>query len=288
MTNEQSSRAAILSEALPHIRKYSKKTVVVKYGGAAMIDNEELKRAVISDIVLLSMSSVRMVVVHGGGPEISDLLKKIGKEPVFINGLRYTDDETMDVVQMVLAGKIGKDLAALAGEFGGKAVSLSGMDGGMMRARKLSDEYGLVGELQQIDPSLINVMLDEGYIPVISTVALGMEDAGPARFNINADTAASALAVALGAERLILLTDVRGILTDPKDEASLITEISVSDIPQLVKRGVITGGMIPKLECCVEAIRRGVSKAVILDGRLPHAILMEMLTDGGVGTMIKA
>lgn len=281
ISREAAARAAILSEALPHIRKYNKKTVVVKYGGAAMT-NESLKRAVISDIVLLSLVSIRMVVVHGGGPEINDLLGKIGKVPKFINGLRYTDEETMDVVQMVLAGKIGKDLAALAGELGGRAVSFSGMDGGLMRATPLSAEYGRVGELTDIDPGLINTALDNGYIPIISTVATGENGA----FNINADTAAGALAVALKAERLILLTDVQGILNDPNDPASLLTELAVPDIPRLIQRGVITGGMIPKLECCVEAIRRGVNRAHILDGRLPHSILIEMLTDGGVGTMI--
>lgn len=284
---DQTSRAAILSEALPYIRKYNKKTVVVKYGGAAMTD-EKLKRAVISDIVLLSLASIRMVVVHGGGPEINEWLAKIGKEPKFINGLRYTDAETMDVVQMTLAGKIGKDLASLAGALGGRAVSISGMDGGMMRARPLSPEYGLVGELVSVDPHLINIALDNGYIPIVSTVASGIDgiDSAGDTYNINADTAAGALAVALGAERLILLTDVRGILANPDEEDSLFTELSVSDIPQLIKRGIISGGMIPKLECCVETIRRGVHRAHILDGRQPHSILMEMLTDGGVGTMI--
>lgn len=284
---DQNERAAILSEALPHIRKYNKKTVVVKYGGAAMT-NEHLKRKVISDIVLLSLVSIRMVVVHGGGPEINGLLKKIGKKPQFINGLRYTDEETMDVVQMVLAGKIGKDLAALAGELGGKAVSLSGMDAGIMRASQLSADYGFVGEVQQTDPSLINTMLDQGYIPIISTVALGEEGSDVSRFNINADTAAGALAVALGADRLIFLTDVHGILEDPQDETSLISQLKIADIQPLAERGVISGGMIPKLECCADVIRQGVHAAHILDGRQPHSILVEMLTDGGSGTMITA
>lgn len=283
---DQSARAAILSEALPHIRKYSKKTVVVKYGGAAMT-NEHLKRKVISDIVLLSLVSIRMVVVHGGGPEINGLLKKIGKKPQFVNGLRYTDDETMDVVQMVLSGKIGKDLAALAGSLGGKAVSLSGIDAGMMQANQLSADYGFVGEVTKTDPSLINAMLDQGYIPIISTVALGTEASGISRFNVNADTAAGALAVALDAHRLILLTDVHGILEDPKDESSLISQLKVDEIQPLIDRGVISGGMIPKVECCKNALLQGVHAAHILDGRQPHSILMEMLTDGGVGTMIK-
>ena len=277
----QRQRAAILSEALPYIRAYSKKTVVVKYGGAAMT-NPELRRAVMSDIVLLSLASIRMVVVHGGGPEINDMLEKIGKRTEFINGLRYTDAETMDIVQMVLAGKVGKDLAALAGELGGRAVSFCGMDGNMLLAKQLSPEYGQVGELISVDPNLINVALDNGYIPIISTVASG----GGRVFNINADTAAGALASRLEAERLILLTDVRGILAKAGDDNTLLTEINISEVPQLIKSGVITGGMIPKLECCVEAIRRGVRRAHVLDGRLPHSILMEMLTDGGVGTMI--
>jgi len=281
----QTERAAILSEALPHIQKYSERTVVVKYGGAAMT-YEALKLAVISDIVLLSLTRIRMVVVHGGGPEINSLLKKIGKEPKFINGLRHTDEETMDVVQMVLAGKIGKDLAALIEKRGGKAVSLSGMDGGMMRAKQLSPVYGLVGELTSVDPNLINAALDNGYIPVVSTVALGEFGDEINSYNINADTAAGELAAKLGAECLILLTDVRGILADPKDEGSLISELKMDDVPGLIERGVITGGMIPKVECGADAIKKGVKRVHILDGRLEHSILMEMLTDGGVGTMI--
>jgi acetylglutamate kinase len=281
---EQSTRAGILSEALPYIQKYSGKTVVVKYGGAAMLD-ENLQRAVISDIVLLSLVSIRMVVVHGGGPEINELLKKTGKVPRFINGLRHTDEETMDVVQMVLAGKIGKNLAKLAGVMGGRAISLSGIDGGMLRAKPLSDEYGLVGEVQDVDPSPIEMALDEGYIPIISTVALGME--GDCKvYNINADTAAGEIAKALNAESLMLLTDVRGILTDPSDTSTLKAELKVSEIPGLIEEGIITGGMIPKVECCVNALSGGVKRAQIIDGRLPHSILMEMLTDGGVGSMI--
>jgi acetylglutamate kinase len=281
---EQSVRAGILSEALPYIQKYSGQTVVVKYGGAAMLD-ENLQRAVISDIVLLSLVSIRMVVVHGGGPEINELLKKIGKVPRFINGLRHTDEETMDVVQMVLAGKIGKDLAKLAGGMGGKAISLSGIDGGMMRAKPLSDELGLVGEVQSVDPTPIIMALDKGYIPIISTVALGMEGDGNV-YNINADTAAGEIAKALQAESLMLLTDVRGILADPSDTGTLMAELKVSEIDGLKERGVITGGMIPKVDCCVAALSGGVRRAYILDGRLPHSILMEMLTDGGVGSMI--
>jgi acetylglutamate kinase len=277
------SRAEVLSEALPYIRKFHKKTVVVKYGGAAMA-SDELKRAVISDIVLLSLASIRVVVVHGGGPEINILLNQIGKEPKFVHGLRYTDSETMDVVQMVLAGKIGKDLASLVYEMGGQAISLCGVDGVMFFAEKLGGEtdYGLVGELKKVDPTAVNMALDNGYIPIISTIALG-EDS---MLNINADTAAGALAAEMGAEKLILLTDVRGIMTDPNDENTLISRLTLSDIPALTKNGVITKGMIPKVECCVEAVRRGVNSAHILDGRMPHSILVEMLTDSGVGTMI--
>lgn len=277
------SRAEILSEALPYIQKFHKKTVVIKYGGAAM-SSDELKRAVISDIVLLSLSSIRVVVVHGGGPEINAVLEQIGKKPKFVDGLRYTDSETMDVVQMVLAGKIGKDLAAIVHELGGRALSLCGVDGDMFFAEKLAGEsdYGLVGELKKIDPSAVNVALDNGYIPIISTIARG-EDS---MLNINADTAAGALASAMGAEKLILLTDVRGILTDPKDDSTLLTNLNLSEIPALIKSGVISKGMIPKVDCCVEAVRRGVNSAHILDGRMPHSILVEMLSDSGVGTMI--
>jgi len=277
------SRAEILSEALPYIRKFHKKTVVVKYGGAAMA-SEELKRAVISDIVLLSLASIRVVVIHGGGPEINALLSQIGKEPKYIHGLRYTDSETMDVVQMVLAGKIGKDLASLVHEMGGQAISLCGVDGDMFFAEKLEGEtdYGLVGELKKVDPTSVNMALDNDYIPIISTIARG-EDS---MLNINADTAAGALAAAMGAEKLILLTDVRGIMNDSKDETTLISRLTLSEIPALTKNGVITKGMIPKVECCVEAVRRGVNSATILDGRMPHSILVEMLTDSGVGTMI--
>ncbi len=285
-------KAAVLSEALPYIQKYSGKTVVVKYGGAAMA-NEDLKRAVISDIVLLSLVSIRMVVVHGGGPEIDAQLVKLGKEKKFISGLRYTDDETMDVVQMVLAGKIGKDLAALAVELGGKAVSVSGMDGGIMRAKPLSPEYGgRVGEVVKTDPSLIKYLLEEGYIPIISTTAMGAEKDGgdgsiyDGMYNINADTAAGELAVAMGAGSLILLTDVRGILTDPSDTGTLIKEIKTTEIPRMIENGTITGGMIPKVECCVNALNGKVRQAIILDGRQKHSILTEMLTDGGVGSRI--
>jgi len=285
MQVDKKMRARVLSEALPYIQKYSGKTVVIKYGGAAMTD-PQLKKAVLSDIALLSMASIRMVIVHGGGPEINGWLDKVGIEPQFIDGLRYTDSETMELVQMTLAGKVGKELAAYVHELGGKAVSLCGLDGGMMGAKQMADKYGQVGELVTIETELINVALDAGYIPIISTVASGIDDIQPV-YNINADTAAGALAVALKAERLMLLTDVAGILKDKDDPTTLISEMSVSEIPSLVQTGVIQGGMIPKLECCEEAIRRGVKGANILDGRVPHSILMEMLTDGGVGTLIR-
>ena len=286
MKIDKLTRAHILSEALPYIQKYSGETVVIKYGGAAMM-NPELKKAVLSDIALLSMASVRMVIVHGGGPEINGWLDKVGIEPKFVDGLRYTDSQTMDIVQMTLAGKVGKELAAYVHELGAKAVSLCGLDGGMLQAKSIDEKYGQVGELVAVDTHLINVALDAGYIPIISTVATGVTGTSET-FNINADTAASAIAVALKGKRLIMLTDVVGILTDKTDDSTLISELSVSEIPTLVQTGVIQGGMIPKLTCAEEAIRRGVEAAHIIDGRIPHSILMEMLTDGGVGTMIVA
>ncbi|MCL2030014.1 MAG: acetylglutamate kinase [Oscillospiraceae bacterium] len=279
------ARAAVLSEALPYIRKFSGKTVVVKYGGNAM-QSEDIKRAVISDIVLLSLVGVRAVVVHGGGPEISGVLSRMGKESRFVGGLRYTDGETMDVVQMVLAGKVGKDLCSLITEAGGKAVGLCGLDGAMITAvrRKEGEDCGLVGEIVRVDRELLDVALDAGYIPVVSTVAQG--DDGVTAYNVNADTAAAEIAVSLGAEKLILLTDIRGLCRDPKDEETLIHSAELSEIPGLVKNGVVTGGMIPKVDCCVRAIRKGVGRVHILDGRIPHSILIEMLTNTGVGTMI--
>jgi acetylglutamate kinase len=276
-------RATVLAEALPYIQKYNGKTVVVKYGGNAMI-SEELRQAVISDIILLSLVGIREAVVHGGGPEISDMLKKIGKESRFVDGLRYTDEETMDIVQQVLCGKVNKDLVSTLNRLGGKAIGLCGIDGGMMRAKKLDDKYGLVGEVTSVSPDAVNVCLGQGYIPVVSTVAQGVD--GETAYNINADTAAAKLAIALNAEKLILLTDVRGLLRDPKDEDTLIHVVQVSEVPGLVKDGIISGGMIPKVECCVEAVRCGVARAHILDGRIPHSILIEMLSDEGIGTMI--
>ena len=276
-------RAQVLAEALPYIQKYYGKTIVVKYGGNAMI-SEELRQAVISDIILLHLVGIQVVVVHGGGPEISAMLKKIGKESKFVDGLRYTDDETMEVVQQVLCGKVNKDLVATLNAVGGRALGLCGMDAGLFQAKKLDEKYGLVGEMVQVDPAIVNDALSDGYIPVVSTVAQGVD--GETAYNINADTAAAKLAVALGAEKLILLTDVRGLLLDPKDESTLLPVVELSKVPGLIKDGIIQGGMIPKVDCCVEAVRSGVKNAVILDGRIPHSILIELLSNEGIGTML--
>ena len=278
-------KAHTLSEALPYIQRYHGKTMVIKYGGGAM-QSDELCRQVIADVVLLSLVGIRVVLVHGGGPEINELLAKIGKEPRFVGGLRYTDAETMEAVQMVLCGKVSKQLAQLIGEQGGRALSLSGMDGRMLVAKKLdSDEdLGFVGQLTDVDPTPINIAIAGGYIPIVSTVACGEEHG--TMYNINADSAAARLAVAVGAEKLILLTDVRGILRDPKDESTLIPEVSLSDVDALTRSGIISGGMIPKVECCAEVVRGGVPRAHILDGRVPHSILIELLSDQGIGTMI--
>ena len=277
-------RAQILTEALPYIQKYYNKTVVVKYGGNAMT-SEELKCAVINDIVLLSLVGVHVVVVHGGGPEINAMFKRVGKESKFVNGLRYTDDDSMDLVQMVLAGKLNKEIVSIINNAGGRAIGLCGIDGGMFRAKKLEEDgfdYGRVGEIISVDTSVIKDSLSCGFIPVIATVAQGDDGS----YNINADTAAAKLAAALGAEKLMLLTDVAGLLRDPKDPATLIRDINVSEIPKLQRDGIISGGMIPKVDCCVEAVRQGVAQANIVDGRVPHSILMEMLSDEGIGTMI--
>lgn len=276
-------RAQVLVEALPYIQKYHGKTVVIKYGGNAMV-SDDLRHAVMSDIVLLSLVGINVVVVHGGGPEINEMLTKINKESKFVDGLRYTDPETMDIVQQVLCGKVNKNLVATLNRMGGKALGLCGLDGGLLQAVKKDPRYGLVGEIRQVNADPVRDIIDKGYIPVVSTVAMGMD--GETSYNINADTAAAKLAVALGAEKLILLTDVRGILRDPKDEDTLIHVVHMSEVPMLIKDGIIKGGMIPKLECCVEAVRSGVSRAHILDGRVPHSILIEILSDQGIGTML--
>ena len=283
MSDHVQQRAEVLAEALPYIQKYSGKTVVVKYGGNAMI-SEELRQAVISDIILLNLVGIRVVVVHGGGPEINEMLRKIGKESKFVDGLRYTDAETMDIVQQVLCGRVNKNLVATLNRMGGRAVGLCGMDGGLFQAKVLDERYGLVGEITRVDSAPVLDCLNAGYIPVVSTVAQG-EDAETA-YNINADTAAAKLAVALHAEKLILLTDVRGLLLDPKDEETLIPVVPLSHVPALVKDGIISGGMIPKVDCCVEAVRSGVRSTIILDGRIPHSILIELLSDEGIGTML--
>lgn len=278
-------KAKVLTQALPYIQKYYKKTVVVKYGGNAMI-NEGLKEAVISDLVLLSLVGINVVLVHGGGPEITELLKKTGKESKFVNGLRYTDEETMDAAQMVLAGKTNKDLVNLIGLLGGRSLGLCGIDGGMIKAVKLEDgqfDYGFVGEITDIDISPVRDVLDKGYIPVIATVAQGVD--GNKVYNINADTAAARIAVALGAEKLILLTDIKGLMRDVKDEDTLIPVVKLSEVDGLKSEGIISGGMIPKVECCVSSIEGGVKRTHIIDGRISHSILIEMLSDEGVGTM---
>ncbi len=276
-------RAQVLAEALPYIQKYNGKTIVVKYGGNAMI-SQELRCAVISDIILLSLVGLHVVVVHGGGPEINQMLKRLGKEGKFVDGLRYTDEETMDVVQQVLCGKVNKDLVATLNRMGGRALGLCGMDAQLFQAVQLDEKYGLVGEITGVDPKVVQDALAQGYIPVVSTVAQGID--GNTAYNINADTAAAKLAVALGAEKLVLLTDVRGLLRDPKDESTLIHSVGVSEIPGLIKDGIISGGMIPKIDCAVEAVRSGVNSTVILDGRIPHSILIELLSDDGAGTML--
>ncbi len=280
-----SKRVKILAEALPYIQKYLQKTVVVKYGGAAM-EKAELREAIIDDIILLSLVGIRLVLVHGGGPEINALLNRLGKKPRFIDGLRYTDEETMDVVQMVLCGKVNKGLVSQINRRGGKAIGLSGQDGGLFTAERLKgiSDYGLVGEIVKIDPASVEMALNNGYIPVISTVAHG-SDADTA-YNINADIAAARLSVELKAEKLFLLTDVPGILRNQNDPATLIQEVALSELRALVGDGTVSKGMIPKVECCVSALENGVNRAVILDGRTPHSLLVEMLTDDGVGTQI--
>ena len=279
LTNAQ--RAGIIVEALPYIQKYNNKIVVVKYGGNAMI-NEELKDAVMGDLVLLSIIGIKVVLVHGGGPEITEMLTKIGKKSEFVNGLRVTDKETVDIVQMVLAGKINKNLVNLIENKGGKAVGLSGIDGHMIEAKQLDPALGYVGEITKVDVTPILDVLEKGYIPIVSTVACDSENN---TYNINADTAAAKIAGALGAESLISMTDIAGILRDKDDPSTLIPKITVAETPTLIEDGVISGGMIPKVECCTTAIKEGVKKVFIIDGRIPHAILIETLTDEGIGTM---
>lgn len=275
-------RAAALAEALPYLRDYHNQIVVVKYGGNAMID-DQLKKAVIEDVLMLHLVGIHVVLVHGGGPDISRMLKTSGIESRFINGLRYTDEATMDIVQMVLCGKVNKELVGL---LEGKGIGIGGMDGGLFQAVRLEEngvDYGYVGDIRKVNSKIIESMIEEGYIPVVSSVALGLED-GHA-YNINADTAASKLASALKAKKLLLLTDIAGLLANPADPTSLISHLKVSQVPNLLAQGIVGGGMIPKVDCCVEAVRQGVQSASIIDGRVPHSILIELLTNEGIGTM---
>ena len=275
-------RAEVLVQALPYIKQYTGKTVVVKYGGNAMI-NQDLQEQVMEDIVLLHLIGVRVVLVHGGGPGVSEAMDKMGKEPVFVDGLRVTDDETIDIVQMVLAGKINKTLVNLLEMKGGKAMGISGMDGSLMRAHQKDERLGFVGEIDKVNIEAVTDLLDQGYIPVVSSLAWGY---GGHVYNINADTAASYIAAALKAERLVMLTDIDGILLDKEDPHTLISEISVDELKELCKEENISGGMMPKVESCIDAIVHGVGRVTILDGRVSHAILMELLTNEGGGTMI--
>ncbi|MFR5833524.1 MAG: acetylglutamate kinase [Acutalibacteraceae bacterium] len=281
MEISNNQRAKVLIEALPYIQKYYNKIVIVKYGGNAMID-EELKKAVMGDLVLLSLIGIKVVLVHGGGPEITEMLNKIGKKTEFVGGLRVTDKETADVVQMVLAGKINKSLVNLLQSLGGKAMGLSGADGGLISAKQLDEKLGYVGEITSVNVQPVLDLLEKGYIPVISTVAC---DSDGNVYNINADTAAARIAGMLKAESLINMTDTAGLLENPEDESTLISKIFVSEAQRLVNQKQLSGGMIPKVNCCIEAIRRGVKKVFIIDGRIPHSILIETLTDEGIGTM---
>ena len=284
MENELTNmeRAEVLTQALPYIKKYSGKIVVIKYGGNAMI-NEQLKQQVMEDIALLWLIGVKVVLVHGGGPEISETMKRLGKQAQFVNGLRVTDKETVDIVQMVLAGKVNKTLVNLLQMKGGHAVGLSGIDGGIIEATMKDEALGYVGKITRIRTQPITDLLEKNYIPVISTVA---SDRQGNTYNINGDTAAAYIAGALNAERLIMMTDIAGILRDKDDPATLIPALTVKEAKKLFDEGVISGGMIPKVDCCIEAIGKGVKHVVIMDGRVPHSILMELLTDEGAGTMV--
>jgi acetylglutamate kinase len=282
MSFNELDRAQILAEALPYIQKFTGKTIVVRYDSGAV--HGETVETVISDIILLSLVGIRVVVVHGGTPEINDMLTLLGRESKFIDGLRYTDGPTMAVVQQVLCGQVNKDLVATLNRLGGKAVGLCGLDGGLFQARVLDEKYGLVGDITKVDAAMASSALSSGYIPVVAPVAQGTDR--PISYNVDADTAAAKLAVALKAEKLVLLTDVRGLLRDPADEATLIPQLQLSSVPALVREGVIAGEMVHKVDCCVNAVRSGVGSAVILDGRVSHSLLTELLTDAGVGTML--
>ena len=281
---DKTERAEILVQALPYIRKYTGKTIVIKYGGNAMT-SESLKQQVMEDIVLLWLTGIKVVLVHGGGPEINALMERLGKKPEFVDGLRVTDKETVDIVQMVLAGKINKSLTGLLETKGGRAIGLSGVDDRLIEAKCKDSRLGFVGEVTKINTAIVDDLLSRNYIPVISTIGYGTDGE---TYNINGDTAAAFIAGALKAERLIMMTDIAGILRDPKDPATLIPEITVEEAEELKRSGVISGGMIPKAECCIKAIREGVRKVIIMDGRVPHSILIELLTDEGAGTMFLA
>ncbi|MDR0455957.1 MAG: acetylglutamate kinase [Treponema sp.] len=281
------TRADILVQALPYIQRFQNKTIVVKYGGNAML-NDDLKTAVIEDVILMACVGIRTVLVHGGGPEIEAMLKKTGKESRFVNGLRYTDEETMDIVQMVLCGKVNKEITALIEKAGGRAIGISGVDGAMLKAHRMRGEVdlGLVGEIEVVDVSILNSILSSGVIPVVSSVAYGTGEDEGKTLNINADTAAARIAAAIGAEKLVLMTDVRGILRNVQDEDSLIKSASRQQLDNLKKEGILSHGMIPKADCCALALDGGVKRAHIIDGRLPHALLIELFTNEGIGTMI--
>lgn len=278
------TRATVLVEALPYIQKFFNKVIVVKYGGNSMI-NDELKKAVMKDIVLLTLVGIKVVLVHGGGPEISSMLKAMGKESVFIDGLRYTDEVTAEVAGMVLAGKVNKNLVSLIHQNNGKAIGLCGLDGGMIQVEKLKGEVdlGFVGDINNVEVSPITVALDNGFIPIIASIGA---DKNGQIYNINADTAAVAIASALKAEKLISMTDIRGLMMDTNDEDSLISRIHIDDVPALIEKGIISGGMIPKIQSCVNGIKSGIKEAVIIDGRIEHAILIELFSDAGIGTLL--
>lgn len=280
---DTSKRAKVLIQAMPYIKKYTGETIVVKYGGNAMI-NEDLKSAVMSDLVLMQLVGINVVLVHGGGPEINAMLDAVGKESQFENGMRVTDKETIDIVQMVLAGKVNKSLVQLLENHGGKAIGLCGLDGRLLMAEKLvsSVDLGYVGEIKEVNPAPLNNAMQNGYIPIVATVAGGYDGNV---YNINADLAAAQIAAKLGAKKLILMTDIRGLLRDVNDDESLISVVNVSEVPMLKREGIIKGGMIPKIDCCVEAVRNGVNRAHIIDGRLEHSILLELFSDEGIGTM---
>ena len=280
---DTSKRAKVLIQAMPYIKKYAGETIVVKYGGNAMI-NEDLKSAVMSDLVLMQLVGINVVLVHGGGPEINAMLDAVGKESRFENGMRVTDKETIDIVQMVLAGKVNKSLVQLLESHGGKALGFCGLDGRLLMAEKLvsSVDLGYVGEIKEVNPAPLNNAMQNGYIPIVATVAGGYDGNV---YNINADLAAAQIAAKLGAKKLILMTDLRGLLRDVNDDESLISVVNVSEVPMLKRDGIIKGGMIPKIDCCVEAVRNGVNRAHIIDGRLEHSILLELFSDEGIGTM---